>query len=107
VGAPLVEEAAERATTQPPVLWAWAETLGVVHRASLRDAPFGLMLGGAFPAFVPLLPVRRAPCAGATHGAATAGPGWAEGLCRSLVRGDRNGWAALHGDAASRTGAVA
>ncbi|MCA3241907.1 MAG: hypothetical protein ING89_11465 [Rubrivivax sp.] len=59
----LVEDAAERVTTQPPMLWAWAVTLGVlavVYLAPLRDAPFLLVLGGALLAFVPLLAVRRA-----------------------------------------------
>jgi len=59
----LVEDAAERVTTQPPMLWAWAVTLGVlavVYLAPLRDAPFLLVLGGALLAFVPLLAVRPA-----------------------------------------------
>jgi hypothetical protein len=62
----LVEDAAERVTTQPPMLWAWAVTLGVlaalafVYLQPLRDAPFLLVLGGALLAFVPLLAVRRA-----------------------------------------------
>ncbi len=62
----LVEDAAERVTTQPPMLWAWALTLGVlamlaiVYLQPLRDAPFLLVLGGALAAFVPLLVVRRA-----------------------------------------------
>ena len=62
----LVEDAAERVTTQPPMLWAWAVTLAVlsvlavVYLAPLRDAPFLLVLGGALLAFVPLLAVRRA-----------------------------------------------
>lgn len=61
----LVEDAAERVTTQPPMLWTWAVTLGVlttlavVFLAPLRDAPFLLVLGGALLAFVPLLAVRR------------------------------------------------
>ncbi len=61
----LVEDAAERVTTQPPMLWAWAVTLGVlavvafVYLKPLRDAPFLLLLGGALVAFVPLLAVRR------------------------------------------------
>jgi hypothetical protein len=62
----LVEDAAERVTTQPPMLWAWGVTLGVlavlagVFLEPLRDAPFLLVLGGALAAFVPLLVVRRA-----------------------------------------------
>ncbi len=61
-----MEDAAERVTTQPPMLWAWAVTLGVlaalagVYLEPLRDAPFLLVLGGALTAFVPLLVVRRA-----------------------------------------------
>jgi hypothetical protein len=62
----LVEDAAERVTTQPPMLWAWGLTLGVlaalafVYLQPLRDAPFLFVLGGALLAFVPLLAVRRA-----------------------------------------------
>jgi hypothetical protein len=62
----LVEDAAERVTTQPPMLCAWAVTLGVlavlafVYLQPLREAPFLLVMGGALLAFVPLLVVRRA-----------------------------------------------
>lgn len=62
----LVEDAAERVTTQPPMLAAWAVTLGVLvavaalNLQSLREAPILLVLGGALLAFVPLLVVRRA-----------------------------------------------
>jgi hypothetical protein len=62
----LVEDAAERVTTQAPMLWAWAVTLGVlatlavVFLEPLREAPFLLLLGGALAAFLPLLVVRRA-----------------------------------------------
>ena len=61
----LVEDAAERVTTQPPMLWTWAVTLGVlavlaiIYLEPLRDAPFLLVLGGALLAFLPLLAVRR------------------------------------------------
>ena len=61
----LVEDAAERVTTQAPMLWTWAVTLAVlagvagVYLEPLRDAPFLLVLGGALLAFVPLLAVRR------------------------------------------------
>jgi hypothetical protein len=61
----LVEDAAERVTTQPPMLWTWAVTLAVlaavafVYLKPLRDAPVLLVLGGALLAFVPLLAVRR------------------------------------------------
>lgn len=62
----LVEDAAERVTTQTPMLWTWAVTLGVlaalaaVFLETLRDAPFLLVLAGALAAFLPLLVVRRA-----------------------------------------------
>jgi len=62
----LVEDAAERVTTQPPMLGAWAVTLGVLATLAalflepLRDAPFWLVLAGALLAFLPLLVVRRA-----------------------------------------------
>lgn len=61
----LVEDAAERVTTQTPMLWTWAVTLAVlaamagIYLEPLREAPFLLVLGGALVAFVPLLAVRR------------------------------------------------
>jgi hypothetical protein len=61
----LVEDAAERVTTQAPMLWTWALTLAVlsgvavVFLAPLKEAPFLLVLAGALLAFVPLLAVRR------------------------------------------------
>jgi hypothetical protein len=62
----LVEESAERVTTQPAMLATWAVTLAVLvavvagFGAALRQAPLPLVLGGALLAFVPLLAVRRA-----------------------------------------------
>ena len=102
MGAPLLEEAAERVMTQPPMQWAWAETLGAVHGAPLRDAPFVLLLGGALLAFVPLLAVRRALVRARRSNCWLRLGGR---LARSLVRGDRDSWAVLHGYAALRVAA--
>jgi hypothetical protein len=62
----VVEESAERVTTQPAMLATWAVTLALLvavvlqYGAMLREAPVLLVLGGALLAFVPLLVVRRA-----------------------------------------------
>ncbi|MCU0967333.1 MAG: hypothetical protein MUF03_00705 [Rubrivivax sp.] len=61
----VVEDAAERATTHPRMLVAWAVTLAALALAArawsagLQQAPVPLVVAGALLAFLPLFLLRR------------------------------------------------